>query len=81
MIVFETLSVYPGRPRGGSGWRATFDWIMDEDNWNRILEGSYDNLRPAEEQERDDGMYHSGFSPDDLEEALAIAWECGFTDI
>ncbi len=31
------------REKNRSGWRATFDWLIEEDNMAKVLDGNYDD--------------------------------------
>ena len=31
-------------------WRASFDWILNETNFIKILEGNYDNKKPPRKE-------------------------------
>lgn len=34
--------------RSGNGWKADFNWLMNEDNFAKVLEGRYDNRSEPE---------------------------------
>ena len=53
--VFETLFEKAEasdfmKGQNNKNWRADFDWMMVAGNWNKILEGRYDNRQTPEEQ-------------------------------
>ena len=37
--------------RNSTGWKAGFDWLLKPDNYTKVLEGNYDNRKPANPSE------------------------------
>jgi len=46
------------------GWRASFDWILEVDNFVKIQDGNFDNK--AKKQESKDNNYQNAHNPDFL---------------
>lgn len=43
----QTSNWLCGRDPKSNGWHASFDWILKESNFIKILEGNYDNKKPV----------------------------------
>ena len=46
--------------RNSTGWKAGFDWLLKPENYTKVLEGNYDNRKPAKPPEPDQTDYTSG---------------------
>lgn len=46
--------------RNSTGWKAGFDWLMKPENYTKVLEGNYDNRKPAKPPEPAQTDYTSG---------------------
>lgn len=71
-----------GRTASGNGWRATFDWLISENNWLRVLEGSYDNRPGGYEVSSASarGVYEPTYDIGKIERLLDEEWERQFAD-
>ena len=43
--------------KGINGWRASFDWLISEDNFLRVMEGAYDRSSYESYEDREDCSY------------------------
>lgn len=46
--------------RNSTGWKAGFDWLLKPENYTKVLEGNYDNRKPAKPPEPAQTDYTSG---------------------
>lgn len=46
--------------RNSTGWKTGFDWLMKPENYTKVLEGNYDNRKPAKPPEPAQTDYTSG---------------------
>ena len=43
--------------RGGDKWKASFDWIMNTNNFIKVIEGNYSNNGNGKKQSKDDELF------------------------
>ena len=53
--IIETIEKANDTPwligKNKSNWKADFDWLMDEDNFCKVMDGRYDNMQIKEEKQ------------------------------
>lgn len=61
--------------RNDKGWKCSFDWLMNENNMIKVLEGNYDNR--AGIGEKSFGVYRDNVDHDELERLMREKYDGG----